>query len=53
MKIANLVFWLLVVYMSIMSAVQAFKCPKMTDTERLLQIHRSIIWDFKECTYGK
>lgn len=49
MRIANIIFLVLAVYMSLMSAVQAFKCHKMTDTERILRIHRSFIWDFKEC----
>ena len=33
----------------LMNGYQSFKCPKMTQTELFLHLHKSFILDFKEC----
>lgn len=36
-------------WMSITNIIQAFKCPKMTQTELLLHINKSFVCDWNKC----
>lgn len=48
-KARRIVFWLLMLWCLTTVVVQMLKCPKMTNTEHILNAHNTIILNFKEC----
>ncbi len=36
-------------WVSVSNIIQAFKCPKMTQTELFLHIHKSFVCDWQHC----
>ena len=51
-NISNALYFLLVavfLWMTISNITQAFKCPKMSQTELFLHIPKSFVCDWKHC----
>lgn len=48
-KIVHIFLVLVFLWISISTTIQAFKCPEMTQTELLINIHKSFLCDWKKC----
>ncbi len=51
-NISNALYFVLVavfLWVSISNIIQSFKCPKMTQTELLLHIPKSFVFDWQNC----
>lgn len=48
-SILLIVFFVVLLHVGINIMIQAIKCPKMTNTELLLTVHKTFIFNYKNC----
>lgn len=53
MKYISIIFILIFLYTGVVNTIQAFKCPKLTNTELFLRLPHTFVCDFIECEITK